>query len=107
MRCKVRRFWYMLQEVRYLLQILSLNRGLLVDFPEAMEKFAPVSEDYHHDETWHDGNGYAHIRASVVGTSTTIPVLDGVLQLGTWQQIVLIDFDNKPRNRNITVQIIY
>ena len=86
---------------------MEFEPGLLVDFPEAMEKVAPEGGNYHHDETWHDGNGYAHLRASMIGNSTTIPVVDGVLQLGTWQQIVLIDFDNKPRNRNITVQIIY
>ena len=55
---------------------------------------------------WHDGNGYAHLRASIIGNSTWIPVVDGALQLGTWQQIVLIDFDNKPRNRTVYIQII-
>ena len=73
--------------------------------PEAFNKIAPQGGVYHHDETWHDGNGNAHILASIVGSSVTIPVVDGILFLGTWQQIVLIDFDNKHRSRNICVQI--
>lgn len=86
---------------------IEFEPGLLVDLPEALENIAPAGKDYHHDATWHDGNGYAHVRASIVGNSTTIPLIDGALQLGTWQQIVLIDFDNKPRTRNVYVQIIY
>lgn len=81
--------------------------GLLKDLPEALEKIAPVEAEYHHDETWHDGNGYAHIRASIVGNSTMVPLIDGALQLGQWQQIVLIDFDNKARTRVVHVQILY
>lgn len=86
---------------------IEYEPGLLVDLPEALEKIAPVNAEYHHDETWHDGNGYAHVRASVVGNSTMIPLIDGALQLGQWQQVVLIDFDNKPRNRTVYVQIVY
>ena len=86
---------------------IEFEPGILVDLPEALEKIAPVHKDYHHDETWHDGNGYAHVRAAIVGNSTMIPLIDGALQLGTWQQIVLIDFDNKPRTRTIHVQIVY
>lgn len=86
---------------------IEFEPGLLVDLPEALENIAPAGKDYHHDATWHDGNGYAHVRASIIGNSTTIPLIDGALQLGIWQQIVLIDFDNKPRTRNIYVQIIY
>lgn len=85
---------------------IEFEPGLLVDLPEALEKIAPLAAQYHHDETWHDGNGYAHVRASIVGNSTMVPLIDGALQLGQWQQIVLIDFDNKPRARNIYVQII-
>lgn len=85
---------------------IEYEPGLLVDLPEALEKIAPVNAEYHHDETWHDGNGYAHVRASVVGNSTMIPLIDGALQLGQWQQVVLIDFDNKPRNRTVYVQIV-
>lgn len=85
---------------------IEFEPGLLEDLPEALDKFAPVNEDYHHDDTWHDGNGYAHIRASIVGNSTMVPLVDGALQLGQWQQIVLIDFDNKARTRNVWVQIV-
>jgi secondary thiamine-phosphate synthase enzyme len=86
---------------------MEFEPGLLVDLPKALDKIAPMGVAYHHDSTWHDGNGYAHVRASIIGNSTIIPLIDGALQLGTWQQIVLIDFDNKPRNRTVHVQIIY
>lgn len=86
---------------------IEFEPGLLVDLPEALEKIAPVNVDYHHDETWHDGNGYAHVRASIVGNNTYVPLIDGALQLGQWQQIVLVDFDNKARTRTVYVQIIY
>lgn len=85
---------------------IEYEPGLLEDLPKCLDRIAPVDVEYNHDEMWHDGNGYAHIRASIVGNSTMIPLIDGALQLGTWQQIVLIDFDNKPRNRTIYIQII-
>lgn len=86
---------------------IEFEPGLLVDLPEILEKIAPVNAIYHHDDTWHDGNGYAHIRASIIGNSTMIPLIDGALQLGQWQQIVLIDFDNKARTRTVYLQIVY
>lgn len=86
---------------------IEFEPGLLVDLPEALEKIAPAGVEYHHDETWHDGNGYAHVRASIVGNSTMVPLIDGALQLGQWQQIVLIDFDNKSRTRTVYIQIVY
>lgn len=86
---------------------IEFEPGLLVDLPEALEKIAPISGDYHHDNTWHDGNGYSHVRASIIGNNTMIPLIDGALQLGQWQQIVLIDFDNKARTRTVFVQIVY
>ncbi len=86
---------------------IEFEPGILVDLTEALDKIAPMGVEYHHDSTWHDGNGYAHIRAALVGNSTMVPLIDGALQLGTWQQIVLIDFDNKPRNRTVYVQIVY
>lgn len=79
--------------------------GLIKDIPEALEIIAPMNKSYHHDNTWHDGNGYAHIRASFLGPSLTVPFINGKLLLGTWQQIILIDFDNKPRNREIVIQV--
>lgn len=86
---------------------IEFEPGLLTDLPEALELITPMNKEYHHDSTWHDGNGYAHIRASIIGNSTMVPLIDGALQLGTWQQIVLIDFDNKPRTRTVYVQIVY
>ena len=85
---------------------IEFEPGLLVDLPEALEKIAPINAEYHHDNTWHDGNGYAHVRASIVGNSTMVPLIDSALQLGQGQQIVLIDFDNKARTRTVFVQIV-
>ncbi len=84
---------------------IEYEPGLVKDLPEILEKIAPVGKRYHHDDTWHDGNGYAHIRASLLGPSLTIPFSRGKLFLGTWQQIVLVDFDNRPRKREIVVQM--
>ena len=86
---------------------IEYEDGLIQDLTECLEKIAPTDAPYHHDEKWHDGNGYAHIRASIVGNSTFVPLIDGILQLGQWQQIILIDFDNKARSRHINVQIVY
>lgn len=86
---------------------IEYEPGLVKDFPSILEELVPMKRSYHHDDTWHDGNGYAHIRAALLGSSVTVPLIDGALLLGTWQQIVLIDFDNKPRARNVNVQIIY
>ncbi len=80
--------------------------GLLKDIPEALEKVAPTKIRYHHDATWGDGNGSAHVRASLVGASFTVPFINGRMLLGTWQQIVVLDFDNRSRRRNIVVQLI-
>ena len=86
---------------------IEFEKGLVQDLKEALERIAPTRVEYHHDEIWHDGNGYAHVRAALVGNSVNIALKDGLLNLGTWQQVVLLDFDNKPRSRNITVQIVY
>ena len=86
---------------------IEFEPGLLVDLPEALDRIAPINLEYHHYATWHDGNGYAHVRASIVGNSTMVPLIDGALQLGQWQQIVLVDFDNKSRTRTVYVQIVY
>jgi secondary thiamine-phosphate synthase enzyme len=80
--------------------------GLKKDIPENLENIAPSNKRYHHDDTWGDGNGHAHVRASFMGPSLVVPFAGGKLLLGTWQQIVLIDFDNRPRFRNIVVQMI-
>jgi len=88
------------------LTTLEYEPGLVKDLPEALEAIAPINKIYEHDTKWHDGNGYAHIRAAMIGQSVTIPYAAGELELGSWQQIVLIDFDNKSRSRNVHVQII-
>ena len=85
---------------------IEYEQGLVQDLREALEKIAPSGKDYHHDEIWHDGNGYAHIRSALMGSSVCIALKDGLLNLGTWQQIILMDFDNKPRSRCVTVQIV-
>ena len=86
---------------------IEYEQGLVQDLKEALDRIAPSSAEYHHDEIWHDGNGYAHVRSALVGSSVNIALVDGLLNLGTWQQVVLLDFDNKERSRNITVQIVY
>jgi secondary thiamine-phosphate synthase enzyme len=88
------------------LTTVEYEPGLINDLPEAFEKFAPMNKTYHHDNTWHDGNGYAHVRASILGPSLIVPFCKGELLLGTWQQIILIDFDNRSRERNIIVQLM-
>lgn len=79
--------------------------ALVSDLRELFEKIVPKDASYAHDSTWGDANGYSHLRASLLGPSLTIPFIKGQLILGTWQQIVLIDFDNRPRQRNIIAQI--
>ena len=71
-----------------------------------MERLSPRNARYYHEETWNDGNGHSHVRASLLGPSLTVPFGDGTLLLGTWQQIILIDYDNRPRSRNLVVQFI-
>jgi len=85
---------------------IEYEPGLLKDLPEVLETVAPVAKGYHHDATWGDGNGYAHVRAALIGASLTVPFEKGRLLLGTWQQIVVIDFDNRSRQRKIVVQLM-
>lgn len=80
--------------------------GLRQDLPALFERLAPEKSRYHHDETWHDGNGHSHVRATLLGPSIIVPFSKGKLLLGTWQQIVLIDFDNRPRERSVVLQLI-
>lgn len=86
---------------------LEYEPGLVRDLPEMLSTIAPVNKVYEHDAAWHDGNGFAHLRASLLGNCVTLPVSCGKIELGTWQQIVLIDFDNKSRVREIIVSILY
>lgn len=85
---------------------IEYEPGLLKDIPEFYNKIIPSDVRYHHDDTWGDGNGFSHVRAALTGASFTCPLVSGRLVLGTWQQIVLLDFDNRPRQREIVVQII-
>lgn len=80
--------------------------GLVADMHDAMDRLYPKDVDYEHHQRWGDGNGHSHIRASFVGPSLTVPVVDGRLMLGTWQQIVFMEFDNKPRSRELAVQVV-
>jgi len=85
---------------------IEYEPGLLKDIPEFFEKYLPSNRPYHHDETWHDGNGFSHMRSFLLKTSHTVPFSDHQLILGTWQQIILADFDNKRRSRKIIVQLV-
>jgi secondary thiamine-phosphate synthase enzyme len=85
---------------------IEYEPGLLKDIPEALDKIAPEGIRYHHDDTWGDGNGNAHVRAALIGASFTVPFVAGEMLLGTWQQIVVVDCDNRSRKRRVTVQII-
>jgi secondary thiamine-phosphate synthase enzyme len=87
------------------LTTVEYEPGLIQDVPAAFERFAPRDMRYKHEDTWHDGNGHSHVRASLLGPSLTVPFRDGRLLLGTWQQVVLIDFDNRPRKRDVVVQL--
>lgn len=85
---------------------IEFEPGLIHDFPAMLSRIAPNSIDYEHQKMWHDGNGHSHVKASLVGPSLTIPFKDGNLLLGTWQQIVVIEMDTRPRERQIVLQVI-
>ena len=76
------------------------------DIAATFEKIAPQNARYEHEETWHDDNGHSHVRAALLGPSLSVPVVDGQLSLGTWQQIILVDFDTRPRTRTVICQIV-
>lgn len=80
--------------------------GLLKDIPRLLEKIIPSNVPYEHDKTWGDGNGFSHLRSFLIKTSLTVPFDSGRLDLGTWQQIILVDFDNRSRSRELTVQLV-
>jgi len=85
---------------------IEFESGLLSDFQSMWERNIPQNIPYSHDRAWGDGNGYAHVRASLLGASLVVPFNDKRLTLGTWQQIVLVDFDNRPRSRQLILQIV-
>ncbi len=85
---------------------IEYEPGLLKDLPISLERIAPKNEYYYHQEMWHDGNGHSHVRASIIGPSLTVPIRDGKIIHGTWQQIVFLELDNRKRSRRIIVQIV-
>ncbi|MEW6034134.1 MAG: secondary thiamine-phosphate synthase enzyme YjbQ [Chloroflexota bacterium] len=88
------------------LSTIEYEPGLVQDFKEMWERLVPRSIPYQHDRAWGDGNGHSHVRASLLGPSLSIPFSESRLLLGTWQQVVLVDFDNRPRSREIVLQVM-
>jgi secondary thiamine-phosphate synthase enzyme len=88
------------------LTTIEYEPGLLADFPLALERLAPKDATYEHEDRWHDGNGHSHIRASMIGPDMSVPFLDKKLTLGTWQQIVFLELDVRPRDRTVIVQLV-
>ena len=87
------------------LSTIEFEPGAVRDLKEALERIAPMDGHYHHNEAWGDGNGFAHLRAALMKPSLSVPIEDGLLQLGTWQQVILLDFDNRSRKRFVHVQV--
>lgn len=88
------------------LTTIEFEAGALADLRRALERLAPADLEYAHDRRWGDGNGHSHVRAALLGPDLQVPVTGGRLCLGTWQQIVFVDCDNRPRRREIVVQVI-
>ncbi len=84
---------------------IEFEHGLKRDLPELLDRLIPPSRNYGHEQTWHDGNGHSHLQATVLGPSLTLPISNGKLLVGTWQQIFLIELDVKPRNREVVVTV--
>ena len=85
--------------------VIEFEPGLQRDLPELLDRLIPPSRDYGHEQAWHDGNGHSHLQASWLGTSLSVPVAEGQLLLGTWQQIFHLECDTKPRERTIVVTV--
>lgn len=85
---------------------IEFEPGLVADFKDMWDRVIPQNIPYQHDRAWGDGNGHSHVRASLLSASLTVPFMNKRLSLGTWQQIVLLDFDNRSRSREIVVQVI-
>ena len=88
------------------LTTIEYESGAVSDLKRLFDEIIQPNSDYAHNARWHDGNGHSHIRASLLGPSLTIPFVNGGLTLGTWQQVIYVDFDNKPRRRELVVQMI-
>lgn len=85
---------------------IEYEPGALADLERALDALAPTDEHYDHNERWGDGNGFSHLRSALLKTSIAVPVIEGRLQLGTWQQIVVINFDNRPRQREVIAVVV-
>ena len=85
---------------------IEYEPGVVQDLRDCLERLAPAGAAYAHDAAWRDGNGYSHLRAALVGPSLSLPVQDGGLLLGAWQQIVVLDLDNRPRRRKVVIQVL-
>ena len=85
---------------------IEYESGALEDLKKAIDRIAPQEIHYDHDARWGDGNGFSHVRAALLGPSLSVPIVQGELQLGTWQQIIFVDFDNRPRKRELILQVI-
>jgi len=85
---------------------IEFEPGAVADLQSALERIAPANSDYAHNARWDDRNGYAHLRSALMGTAKSFPVSNGTVHLGTWQQIVICDFDDRPRDREITVTVV-
>ena len=86
--------------------VVEFEPGLARDVPEMLDRLIPPSREYGHEQAWHDGNGHSHCRASLLGPDISIPIVDGQLTLGTWQQVIFLELDNKPHDRRLIFQII-
>src|SRR5688572_14405735 len=85
---------------------IEFEPGLQRDLPETLDRLIPPSRNYGHEQTWHDGNGHSHLQATLLGPSLTVPVANGGLMLGTWQQIILLECDNRARDRTLIVTVM-
>ncbi len=85
---------------------IEYESGAISDLKRTIEELVPQNREYRHNLRWGDGNGFSHIRSAIIQTDLSVPFADRKLLLGTWQQIVLLDFDNRPRNRKVVVQVI-
>jgi secondary thiamine-phosphate synthase enzyme len=88
------------------LTTIEFENGCLTDLRRLFDEIIPANREYSHNARWHDGNGHSHIRASLLGPSLTIPFSNGMLTLGTWQQLIYVDFDIHPRNRELILQML-
>jgi len=87
------------------ISVVEFEDGLCRDVPEQLNRLLPPSRDYGHELAWHDGNGHSHLQATLMGPSLTVPITNGALRLGTWQQIFHLECDVKPRNREVVVTV--